>query len=148
MHIRDARNTDIYDLRSLMEQLGYPIDVHELAKNMAHYSKLPHQKVWVVEHEGKVVGCLAAAMTHYFHRPGSFLRVIALVVDQAYRRQGVGKALLQHAEAHARERGCTYLELTSGIHRAGLGSYAFYAAQGFEELSDKKKYFVKPLITP
>ena len=145
MAIRDVRNTDIYVLGSLMEQLGYPIAVHDLAKNITHYSRLPHQRVWIAEHLGKVVGCVAVAITHYFHRPGSFLRVIALVVEQQHRRQGVGRELLQHAESFAREAGCTHVELTSGVHRASIGTHAFYASQGFEELNDRKKYFVKKL---
>ncbi len=49
-------------------------------------SQLPNQKAWVAEKSGEVVGCIAVAITNYFHRAGSFLRVIAVIVDEQQRR--------------------------------------------------------------
>ena len=51
-----------------------------------------------------------------------------LVVTSAYRSRGIGRLLLDAAAAWARERGCTHLELDSGLGRRD--SHRFYLAQG------------------
>lgn len=142
---REVHPADLPALISLMEQLGYPIEREAMRENIASYLALPNQKAWVAENEGVVVGCIAVAITHYFHRPSSFLRIISLVVNQEHRRLGIGKSLMSIAEKFAIERGCTYVELTSGVHRAKLGSHQFYQSLGYIELNATKKYFVKRL---
>lgn len=142
---REVHPADLPALISLMEQLGYPIEREAMRENIESYLALPTQKAWVAELKGKVVGCIAVAITQSFHRPGSFLRVIALVVNQEERRLGIGKSLMSIAEKFALDCGCTYVELTSGVHRAKLGSHQFYQSLGYIELNATKKYFVKQL---
>ncbi len=43
---------------------------------------------------------------------------------------GIGKALVEAAEARLAERGCTRIEVTSSLERSG--ALAFYQASGFE----------------
>lgn len=140
---REANLDDVDTLIELMRQLGYIIDQEEMRRNVQHYTVLPHQKAWVAEKEGKVVGCVAVAATNFFHKPGSFLRVITMVVDQQHRKSGIGKHLMQLADNYAAELGCSHIELTSGMHRAKLGSHDFYRSLGYSELNDQKKYFAK-----
>lgn len=132
-------------LTTLMGQLGYPIDEHTMKENIRKYILLKNQKAWVAEKSGEVIGCIAVAITDYFHRQASFLRVIALIIDEKNRRLGVGKKLMSIAEKFALERGCSHVELTSGAHRAELGSHEFYQSLGYKELNDTKKYFAKKL---
>jgi GNAT superfamily N-acetyltransferase len=54
-----------------------------------------------------------------------------LVVDEAHRGQGIGRALLEHLAVLAGRHGCRRLELDSGLHRRE--AHAFYLAQGFEQ---------------
>jgi putative acetyltransferase len=51
-------------------------------------------------------------------------------VRGAVARQGIGARLLRTAEAYARERGATAIEID-----ASLGAVDFYRANGFEEVS-------------
>lgn len=146
VQIREPTSYDTDGLVSLMEQLGYPIDAKEMQKNIFFHSTLPNHKAWIAEEEGKVIGCIAVAITHYFHREGAFLRVMTMVVDSNQRRKGMGKKLMQMAENYALEMQCSHIELTSGAHRAKLGSHDFYKSIGFLELSELKKYFGKKLI--
>ena len=143
--IREPAITDSNILASLSEQLGYPIKSRDMEKNIILYSSIPFHKAWVAEIENIVIGYIAVAITHYFHRQGSFLRIIAIVVDQHYRKLGVGKKLMQIAEDYAGQMKCSHIELSSGIHRAKLGSHDFYKSLDYVELNDIKKYFGKKL---
>ena len=142
---RETTVGDVQSLTSLMTQLGYPIEVDNMHQNILKYLSLENQKAWVAEWNGEVVGCIAVAITSYFHREGSFLRIITMVVDEKKRRMGIGKRLMQLAEDYAREKWCSHVELTSGVHRETLGSHKFYESLGYAELSSKKKYFGKKL---
>ena len=146
IQIREPTQSDTDALLSLIKQLGYFIDANEMRKNILYYSTLSTQKAWVAEKSGKVIGCIAVAITDYFHRKGAFLRVIAIVVNQKYRKKGIGKKLMQMAENYALEMKCSHMELTSGAHRTKLGSHDFYQSMGFVELNELKKYFGKKLI--
>lgn len=143
---RAVQIADAPFLAPLMEQLGYPIDTTIMRENIQKYIQLPNQRAWAAEKSGKVVGCIAVAITNYFHRPGSFLRVIAMVVDEQEQRSGIGKNLMDFAEKFALDQGCSHVELTSGMHREKLGSHEFYRSLGYIELNDTKKYFAKKLF--
>ncbi|HKN94819.1 MAG TPA: GNAT family N-acetyltransferase [Thermoleophilaceae bacterium] len=55
-----------------------------------------------------------------------------LIVRDAQRRNGVGKALLEHAENRAIERGCWALSLESAHHR--VEAHRFYGAFGMRDM--------------
>jgi GNAT superfamily N-acetyltransferase len=76
--------------------------------------------LFVAERDGRVVGFGEAA-------PG---RVIAVYVDPAAVRQGVGRAILRHAIGKARGDGHGPVRL-----EATLNARAFYAREGFHELA-------------
>lgn len=143
--IREAKPNDYSQLLPLMDQLGYPIEKEKMESNLKNYCQLSKQKAWVAEKDNKIIGCLAAAITDYFHLPKAFLRVISLVIDKDHRRMGIGKKLMQKAESYACDMGCMHVELTSGTHRAGLGTHDFYRSLGYTDLYDRKKYFAKKL---
>jgi [ribosomal protein S5]-alanine N-acetyltransferase len=142
---REVQVVDTSFLVPLMEQLGYPIDPTIMRENIQKYIQLPNQKAWVAEKSGQIVGCIAVAITNYFHRPSSFLRVIAMIVDGRERRSGIGRNLMYLAEKFALDQGCSHIELTSGMHREKSGSHEFYQSLGYTELNDTKKYFAKKL---
>jgi GNAT superfamily N-acetyltransferase len=56
---------------------------------------------------------------------GKVLYVDDLVTDEAARSRGHGEALLDWLYTHAREQGCTALELDSGVHRGGAHRFYF-----------------------
>ncbi len=56
--------------------------------------------------------------------------VEGVVVEGAYRRSGVGAALLREAAALARRHGCYKLSLTSNLARTG--AHRFYSRLGWK----------------
>ena len=69
------------------------------------------------------------------HEDGGWCRLSALVVSEARRRTGGGRALVEAVEAFARERGCGLVEVTSGERPEREAAHHFYAALGYEEVS-------------
>lgn len=61
--------------------------------------------------------------------PVAFLEAILVAPDA--RRQGIARALVAHAQAWARERGCR--EFASDAHADNTASHAMHRALGFEE---------------
>lgn len=62
--------------------------------------------------------------------PGRSIFVDDLIVDEAGRGRGIGKALLDFAINHASNEGCETFWLTSGFAREG--AHRFYEAAGME----------------
>jgi GNAT superfamily N-acetyltransferase len=63
-----------------------------------------------------------------------------MVVDEAYRGQGIGTQILDHIISWAREQGCHRIELNSSFHRKA--SHAFYEHRGFK----RGAYFYSKLL--
>lgn len=124
----------------LINQLGYKIDADKLHQNLIDYDSA----AFVLEEDGKLLGCLAYHILPQFHSEEKHMRIVSLIVDQKHRGRGLGKKLLREAERIASEMGCSVIELTSAAHRIPSGAHAFYAGQGY--ISDGKKvYFRKEL---
>src|SRR5271169_1575208 len=70
----------------------------------------PSSRVLVAESEDGVVGCLSAELVPYFPNGSTICRVTAIVVSVAYRRRGVGAALLAGAAEFPREHHCSGVE--------------------------------------
>lgn len=134
---------DVPALASLFSQLGYPTDEYHVLANLIKYQSLSQQKAWVAEESGQVIGCIAVSLIHYFHRPGTFLRIITLVIDQSYRGKGIGRLLINQAETYAKNMGCSHIELTSGSQR--INAHAFYKALGYLDVSNEKRYLAKKI---
>ncbi len=143
MDFRSAQIRDLPELSRLVEQLGYSsVSVKDL---FYLYSKESSMGLWVAVQNEQVVGCLAFHVFHQFHG-GRLLRVGSLIVDGSFRRQGVGRFLMEQAEKEAGERGCEAIELTSALHRQKSGSHEFYRSLGYIDSGKCGKcYFRKAL---
>lgn len=63
-----------------------------------------------------------------------------LFVEERFRAQGVGKALVEGAKRKAEALQCRYLMV--GTHPENRGAQAFYQAQGFERRNSHPPRFV------
>ncbi|WP_459617034.1 N-acetyltransferase family protein [Bordetella sp. 2513F-2] len=127
--IRPMMAQDIPAVRELLAQLGYPLDMAEVARRHAAVARDPGHVLLLAEHEGRVV-----SLCHLYVRPAlekpPEVMVQALVVDQACRGAGVGRRMMAAAEQWARSRGLDSVALTSNVARDG--AHAFYEALGYE----------------
>src|SRR3954447_21513357 len=83
--------------------------------------------VLVAEHRAELLGLCTAYLELHSVRFGGRCWVEDLAVSPEHRSQGVGGELLDAAEAWARERGATHLELDTGLARED--SQRFYEAR-------------------
>jgi len=87
--------------------------------------------VFVAEVAGEVVGVTQVMVfPHFQHTGGWCCEVESVHVREDRRGHGVGSALLDAAEALARERGCYRIQLTSRNVRAD--AHRFYLALGYD----------------
>jgi GNAT superfamily N-acetyltransferase len=94
----------------------------------------------VAEEGGDVVGVVIVHLIKPIHVDDAWALLSALVVDGKCRISGVGRRLLDRAEAFAIEHGCSQLELSSSSARTG--AHKFYERNGYQE---KRLRFVKTL---
>ena len=128
--IRDARSEDAAAIAELLGQLGYPTEGRAVAGRLERL-RIVGDRVVVAELDGTVVGLahLQVSPAIEYDRPAA--KLAALVVDEAQRGEGVGRALVEAIELEARSRGCELLYLTTSDRRAD--AHAFYERIGLEQ---------------
>lgn len=95
-----------------------------------HRPAIEAQTSWLAETvDGNPVGFLAALPED------SVLHIFETSVHYDHQKQGIGQALLAHAEEHARSRGLSELTLTTFRHVPW--NAPFYEKLGFEILADE-----------
>lgn len=131
MTIRDAEPKDVPAVARLLAQLGYPADEGAVAPRLARIDASPSDRLFVAEVGGQVVGLAGIHVSPSLEHDRDAAKVSAIVVDESFRRHGVGRALLEAVEAEARNRGCGLLFLTTAERRAE--AHLFYRSLGWDE---------------
>ena len=91
----------------------------------------PDQRLLVAEDGGRLVGSAHLMVLRHFGSSLSRSAVVeGVVVDPAYRRAGVGAALMRAVAEAARRAGCYKLALTSNLARTG--AHRFYSRLGWK----------------
>lgn len=89
--------------------------------------------------DGKVVAsCWSAFMPNMTHHGRSICFIENVVTDAAYRRQGLGRRVIEMAVQDARENGCYMVCLLSNARRTE--AHRFYEKLGFS--GDAKRGFI------
>jgi GNAT superfamily N-acetyltransferase len=141
LEIRSATVADERAVLELMEQLfeppgGRPPDYsrERAAFGFRWAVEQPAADVLVALDGGRLVGLASVYRDIESIRYGPRTWLQDLVVERDARSQGVGKALLAAAAEWAGERGCTHLELASGIGR--VDAHRFYEREGMVKSYD------------
>lgn len=132
--LRQARAEDTAGLVALLAQLfaieaDFAIDPEVQARGLALLRERPDAAILVAEAEGRVVGMCTVQLTISTARGGLSAGIEDVVVDQAWRGRGIGRALLAGAETWARERGAVRLALLAD--ETNLPALDFYDRLGF-----------------
>lgn len=125
--IRDARRGDAEAVARLLTELGYPSDAGAVDERLERL-RVVGDRVLVAEVDGDVVGLAHLQVTPALERDRPAAKLGALIVDEAQRGRGVGRALVEATEAEARLRGCELLFLTTAERRDD--AHAFYERVG------------------
>lgn len=129
MRLREANPGDAPALARLLGDLGYPNEAAELPARLVGIQGHGDSVLVAEQEDGEVVGLVGLHLVHVLHYARPLGYITSLVTDPRVRRQGIGRLLLEGAEAWARSKGCYRLSLTSAEHRTD--AHAFYPASGF-----------------
>ncbi len=141
LHIRLAAATDADAVARLVHQLGYPTDGVDMWRRVERMAADGRAVALVAETAAGVVGFATAHILSVVVRPRDVAWLTTLVVEEAVRRTGVGRALVRAVEDFARRSGCERLSVTTHEHRADAQS--FYMGVGLEHTGRR---YGKPLI--
>lgn len=126
IRIRPATAADAPTMSALFKELGHPTPASEIPARLEQVIA-DAGAVLVAEADGRALGLMCLARVMVIHA-GPVAYITALVVTEAARGRGVGRALVDAAWRWAREQGCRRLSVTSNEHRAD--AHAFYPRCG------------------
>jgi len=130
--LRDARPSDAPRLVELIRFLGHEIDEKSVRRNLSALRK--DGETPLVATLGKqVVGLCGISARVNIHRDAPIGRISPLVVADEAQGHGIGRMLVDAAEAWMRKKGCKLVEVTSNDRRTE--AHAFYRHMGYERTS-------------
>jgi len=128
--IREARPTDADAIAHLVAQLGYPIETTAMPARVDRMIADPQTRALVAVSGDTVIGLATVQARPMLNHDHPIAQLTLLVVDEANRVHGVGRALVNAAEAWSREQGCHRLVVTTAHKRAD--AHAFYERLDFQ----------------
>jgi GNAT superfamily N-acetyltransferase len=129
--IREARVSDSPAIAGLVTQLGYPTSGEEMAVRLGAILARPEHILLIAETDGSIVGLVGANLALGLELNGPYGRLTGLVVDEAWRGQGIGEELMQAVEDWLLEHGASMSLITSGLHRDA--AHTFYRRLGYQQ---------------
>ena len=139
MEIREVLLDDYAAIQQLSVQLGHEYPVDEVKKNLSLIMNDEKHKVFLAidRQTERAIGYIHVQeyKTLYSEK---LLNILALVVDENWRKKGVGAALLKRADSAALEYNCAGVRVLSSAQR--LKAHGFYEANGFNIIKDQKRF--------
>jgi GNAT superfamily N-acetyltransferase len=130
--IRNAKPADAPRLVELIRFLGHEIDEKSVRKNISTLKKDGEAPLVATMGED-VVGLCGISARVMIHRDAPIGRISPLVVAEEAQGDGIGRMLVDAAEAWMRRKGCKLVEVTSNDRRGE--AHAFYRHMGYERTS-------------
>ena len=130
--VRDACIEDLPALSDLMNQLGYPTSLAEMEQRFYGINNHADYKTFVVAAANEVIAMAGTVTNYFYEQNGCYVRIVAFVVNAAYRKKGAGKVLLQHIESRAKLAGASAVLLNCGNRAERQQAHEFYQKNGYQ----------------
>lgn len=131
--IRRTEKQDFDEIYPLFEQLWPKKSLHrselQVVVNRGIDSEM--DEFFCVVLDDRIIGFCAYAIVNNLWQEGYISFLYAMVINEADRGKGYGKALLHAAVDRSRQQGMKRVELDSSFHREA--AHAFYEKFGFEK---------------
>lgn len=149
MEIVEATRDDLDEWVDLALKLWPGDSIAEMQEILTTILQSPRQAGFLVrDADGSAIAFMDLSL-RYEYVPDATQSPVAYVegiyVEDEYRHQGVGTALIQFAEQWALEQGC--VELASDALIDNTVSYEFHTKAGFREV-ERVVFFIKPVVAP
>lgn len=131
---REANRQDLPRILDLYARAldGRALAVDDAERLFERIQRYPDYRLHLAETDGRLAGTFALLIMDNLGECGTPSGIIEdVVVEPEYQRRGVGRAMMQHALAICRQKGCYKLMLSSNLARSG--AHAFYESLGFEK---------------
>jgi ribosomal protein S18 acetylase RimI-like enzyme len=138
INIRKAVESDYQEVKQLVKQLYYTLDVKDGMEKELRSDKFKiflkdlEIIILVAEIDGSVVGYLTINFNKALLDIGTTAIIDELVVDKHFRRMGVGKKLMAAAVSEAKSQKCS--EIGVGTELENTDAREFYKKCGFSEI--------------
>ena len=140
--IRPATVDDADSIARLAGELGYTVNTKEMRSRVrAVLASAADLLLVAADSSGSVVGWLQAHAAQVIES-GFRVEIAGLIVSPAFRRRGVGRALVAKAEHWARTISAAAVVVRSNARR--VESHSFYPALGYASIKTQTVYR-KPL---
>jgi len=138
--LRQAELNDVEFISKLSNQLGYETTIEKMHKRLSEILNNTDNCIYVCVDNENVVGWV-----HGFYslrvESDSFVEIGGLVVDENYRRNGIGKILVEKVIEWARTRKSTKIRVRCNTVRKE--THIFYNRIGFNETKEQKIFDMK-----
>lgn len=146
MKIVEVNQENFNEWLDLALKLWSDESFEEMQRSLTNILQSPREAGFLVKDDNaKAIGFMNLSL-RYDYVPGATQSPVAYVegiyVKDEYRKQGVGKKLIQFAQQWAIERGC--VELASDALLENTASYEFHAKVGFQEV-ERVVTFIKQI---
>jgi len=133
MQLRSYRQSDLETLYRI-DQACFPPGVSYLRSELAAFIRHRSSATWIAEENQEIIGFLIA------DRDGrGAAHIVTIDVAEVWRRHGIGKALMDAAEAWARRDGLRLIRLETA--QSNLAAQAFYQARGYLKVGTIGGYY-------
>ncbi|MDD3277012.1 MAG: GNAT family N-acetyltransferase [Kiritimatiellales bacterium] len=134
--IRPAGSGDLPAMTRLLQELfsietEFAVDTEKQRTGLQMLLDSARTGIWVAERRGRVVGMVTVQLVVSTAEGGLSGLLEDLVVSSAYRRRGLGKALLSAAVKWSREQGATRIQLLADGRN--VPALIFYRKQDWKQ---------------
>jgi predicted N-acetyltransferase YhbS len=138
MKIREIRAVDCSDIRTLNNQLGYSYAEGDTRINIEKILSIKRDKIFVAENQsGRVIAYIHLSPYETLYHD-NLINIVGMVVDEEFRRRGIGKSLMVETEKYTHGIGYGGIRLTSGWDRND--AHLFYEKCGFVNRKNQRNY--------
>jgi ribosomal protein S18 acetylase RimI-like enzyme len=143
--IRDAVRTDIASIMRLKLELAISDGIEHTVRATAAdwerdaFGHEPRFTIFVADCGGRVIGIAICADRYFPGWVGATIILLDFCVEEWFRGQGVGTALLARVAAYAKARNSVMVELTM---RADNRAASLYVRSGFNEVPQIRNYVI------
>ena len=118
-------------------EMGYDYPAEDTKNKLEQLLNDSNHKIYVAIVDARVVGYIHANNYDLLYAP-HLKNIMGIAVSAGFKKNGIGKMLLNKVEEWARNTGAYGVRLVSGATR--IGAHAFYIQCGYSGNKDQKNF--------